>query len=44
MSNMIAQSASKDGPEVAEPISLQTKWDYELFARPKAGADTDGSW
>jgi len=35
---------TKDGPEVAEPISLQTKWDYELFARPKAGADTDGSW
>jgi 20S proteasome subunit beta 7 len=35
---------TKDGPEVAEPISLETKWDYELFARPKAGADTDGSW
>lgn len=35
---------TKDGPKVAEPICLETKWDYELFKKPKAGADTDGSW
>ena len=30
--------------ETMEPVSLDTKWDYASFVRPKAGADTGGSW
>ena len=33
-----------DGVAVSEPYLLSTKWDYEGFVKPKAGADTDGSW
>ena len=32
------------GPTVNEPVSLETKWNYASFVRPKAGADSDGSW
>ena len=32
------------GSSVSEPFSLDTKWDYKSFVKPKAGADTGGSW
>ena len=35
-------TVTNDGPKVE--ANLDTKWDYELFKKPKAGADTDGSW
>lgn len=33
-----------DSAVVSEPYTLGTKWDFEAFVKPKAGADTDGSW
>lgn len=37
-------SIKADGATIAEPIVLDTKWDYASFVHPKAGADTGGSW
>ena len=33
-----------NGATVEDPISLDTKWDYQSFVDPKAGGDTGGSW
>jgi 20S proteasome subunit beta 7 len=33
-----------EGQAISEPYSLETKWDYKLFVKPKAEADTGGSW
>jgi 20S proteasome subunit beta 7 len=33
-----------EGSIVSEPYSLETKWDYQSFIDPKAGAETGGSW
>lgn len=35
---------SGDGIVVSEPFAIKTKWDFESFVKPKAGADTGGSW
>jgi hypothetical protein len=32
------------GVIVSPPYTLDAKWDYAGFVKPKAGADTDGSW
>jgi len=37
-------TATASGTLVAEPVVLDTKWDYKSFVEPKAGADTGGSW
>lgn len=37
-------TASAAGLATFPPIALETKWDYAMFIKPKAGADTDGSW
>ena len=29
---------------VSDPVCMETKWDFASFVRPKAGADSDGSW
>lgn len=33
-----------DGPVISEPYMLETKWDFKSFVKPKASADTGGSW
>mmetsp|Transcript_19949 Transcript_19949/g.32876 ORF Transcript_19949/g.32876 Transcript_19949/m.32876 type:complete len:246 (-) Transcript_19949:65-802(-) len=32
------------GTKINDPVALETKWDYQSFVNPKAGADTGGSW
>jgi len=32
------------GPVISDPYALDTKWDYTAFVKPKAEADTGGSW
>ena len=47
-----AAAAAAEGSEttaepimvVEDPVVMETKWDYNAFVAPKAGADTDGSW
>jgi len=33
-----------EGPLISEPYSLDTKWDFKSFVKPKASSDTGGSW
>ena len=39
-----ATVTAEGGPVVEEPVNLETKWDFKLFVKAKAGSDTDGSW
>ena len=32
------------GVVISEPYALETKWDFKSFVKPKADADTGGSW
>ena len=32
------------GPVISDPYSLSANWDYAAFVKPKADADTGGSW
>lgn len=32
------------GASISDPYSLETKWDYASFVKPKADAATGGSW
>jgi len=38
----VVMQATKDGVTVSEPFSLETRWDYKLFARPTEWAV--GAW
>ncbi len=32
------------GAAISDPYSLDAKWDFAAFVKPKAEADTGGSW
>lgn len=44
INKMTFSKVTAEGPVVMEPESLDTKWDYEGFVNPKAGAESGGSW
>lgn len=35
---------TRDAVVVSEPFELETKWDFQSFVDPKAGAEFGGSW
>ena len=35
---------SATGVKISDPYSVETKWDYASFVKPKADTDTGGSW
>ena len=37
-------SVTAEGVNVGEPFAVDTKWNYDSFVKPKAGADQGGSW
>jgi 20S proteasome subunit beta 7 len=36
--------ATAEGITISDPYNLEAKWDYAAFVKPKAEADTGGSW
>lgn len=33
-----------EGAVISDPFVIESKWDFKSFVKPKADADTGGSW